>query len=193
MQQLTLFPETQFDWTTDDWQTPTDLAKKIAGLVTDSDRVILEPAAGSGQIAQFLPQGSWCVESNLQRVAQGKLKAPQCRWINDSFLNQIELFPDLIIGNPPFSQKWKFIEWGLEILNPCNDEARILFLLPIDFNCGIASGNYWSKLDCYIHHEYRIQNRVAYLDSNGKPQTGRQIYDAVFDIRSGTSRTITFL
>jgi hypothetical protein len=44
------------EFTSDDWETPDSVAKAIASLVLPSDFDILEPAAGRGQIAKYLPR-----------------------------------------------------------------------------------------------------------------------------------------
>jgi hypothetical protein len=55
-QQTSLFPLPEYepDFMSDCWETPDDIARRIAALVPERDRMILEPAAGNGQIAQYL-------------------------------------------------------------------------------------------------------------------------------------------
>lgn len=205
--QISLFPlqNLETDFTADDWETPDNVASSMAALVKTSDRRVLEPAAGSGQIAQFLPTGSNCCEIKPYRVSLGRQKAPQCHWIQADFFeldlespllgnsNQASQGYDLIITNPPFSRCIEFLELGLKLLNRNNPQARLLYLLPVDFCSSVERGQALRALDCHIHHEYRILNRVAYL-RDGKAYKGRQIYDAVFDIRPGTqSGAISFL
>lgn len=197
-QEISLFPLADFEagFTADDWETPDDVACRMAGLVRPSDLRILEPAAGSGQIAKYLPSGSFCCEIKSNRVALGQKKAPQCHWKQyDFFTLAIELIRlneknearygcDVIITNPPFSKAIEFIEQGLTLLNRDNSNARLLYLLPIDFCSSIKRGMAFKALDCHVYHEYRIMNRIAYI-RGGKSVKGRQIYDAVFDIRPG--------
>jgi hypothetical protein len=198
MKQLSLLPEDDRNWTNDDWQTPEGSAIAMSRLVKQTDLRILEPCAGTGQIAKFLPDKlgglNTCCEINPARFRQGMKNAPGCCWINGDFLEvdvdavlltSCEFIYDLIIGNPPFSKCVEFIERSLSLLDIDNNQSRILFLLPIDWNCGKARAAAWKKLDAHIHHEYRIEGRIAFLDANGIPQPKRQIYDAVFDIRLG--------
>jgi hypothetical protein len=197
MKQLSLLSEDENNWTNDDWQTPEGIAIAMSRLVNKTDLRILEPCAGTGQIAKFLPNNlrglNTCCEINPARFRQGMANVPSCCWMNADFLDNdvvlsfsnYELIYDLIIGNPPFSMCVEFIERSLSLLDPDNDQARILFLLPIDWNCGKARAAAWNKLEAHIHHEYRIEGRVAFLDANGVPQPKRQVYDAVFDIRPG--------
>jgi hypothetical protein len=195
-QQTSLFPLPDYepDFTPDCWETPDHIAQRMASLVLPSDRRIMEPAAGTGQIAQYLPPGSFCCEIKPNRVQRLRLKAPHCQPIQADFLSLERGMPplsefeglhqgfDVIVTNPPFSLAIEFIEQGLRLLNTGNPSARLLYLLPIDFCSSVERGKAFQALECHIHHEYRILNRVAYM-RDGKPQKGRQIYDAVFDIR----------
>jgi len=208
MQQLSLFPEDQDDWNPDDWQTPNEVAGPMSELVKPSDRNILEPCAGTGQIVKYLvnlPNKTiHANERSYSRCKQGRLNTPSpfsALWMNLDFLStdwqvnphRKELLYDLIITNPPFSQCVEFIERSLSLLNPNNPEARLLFLLPLDWNCSLERGRHWQRLNAHIHHEHRIMGRVHYLDASGIPQKKRQIYDAVFDIRPGVGGFISYL
>lgn len=189
MQQLSLFTQVDTDeWNSDLWQTPANVASLMSKLILPSDRYILEPCAGTGQIAKFLPVGSYANELLWSRYKQGMQSSPSCIWSNEDFLNsdvwECDCF-DLIITNPPFSMCVEFIRRSLSLLNPNNPDARLLFLLPLDWNCPIGRATAWSKLDARIHHVYRYKGRVTYLDATGTPQKGRQCSDAVFDIRLG--------
>lgn len=205
--QISLFPlqDIETDFSADDWETPDDIASSMAALIKTSDRRVLEPAAGSGQIAQFLPPGSRACEIKPHRVALGRQKAPHCHWLQADFfslnlespplsdIEQLSQGYDLIITNPPFSQCIQFLKLGLKLLNTNNPDARLLYLLPVDFCSSVERGQAWKALECHIHHEYRILNRVAYI-RDGKAHKGRQIYDAVFDIRPGNQTgAISFL
>lgn len=205
--QISLFPlqNIETDFTADDWETPNDVASSMAALVKTSDLRVFEPAAGFRQIAQFLPPGIFCCEIKPYRVSLGRRKAPNCHWIQSDFLkldlesllfsnpDQANQGYDLIITNPPFSQCIEFLQQGLKLLNRNNPHARLLYLLPVDFCSSVERGQAFQALDCHIYHESRILNRVAYL-RDGKAYEGRQIYDAVFDIRPGNqSGAISFL
>ncbi|HEY9299818.1 MAG TPA: class I SAM-dependent methyltransferase [Phormidium sp.] len=179
------------EWTTDDWQTPSKESKSIANLIRLDELDILEPAAGTGQLIQFIEplpgRTITAVEIKTGRVNRGKERFSEQRdwvhWINKNFITyQFQQKFDLILSNIPFSLKMEFIEKSLTLLRP---EGRLLFLMPIDFNCGVENGNRWQQLDCHIHHVYVIHHRVAYLNAQGVPQKGRQVHDAVFDIRLG--------
>ena len=196
--EISLFPlgDYEADFTSDDWETPDEVAERMAALIQPSDRRILEPAAGTGCLAKFLPPGTFCCEIKHHRVEVGRRKAPHCHWKHYDFfdlalgltlLNELgESWQgcDVIITNPPFSKCIEFIEQGLKLLNRNNPNARLLYLLPINFCCSIKRGKAFQSLDCHIHHEHRIMNRVAYI-RDGRPVKRRQIYDAVFSIKPG--------
>jgi len=158
----------------------------MASLIQFDDHRILEPANGSGRVAKHLPPGSFCCEIKPSRGELGIKYAPHCHWLGGDFMiypfEQLSSKWDLIITNPPFSQCIQFIERGLELLDLENPDARLLYLLPIDFCSSVERGKAFQSLDCHIHHEYRIMNRVAYI-RDGQAVKGRQLYDCVFDIR----------
>ncbi|HIK29899.1 MAG TPA: ParB N-terminal domain-containing protein [Oscillatoriales cyanobacterium M59_W2019_021] len=184
-------PEDSPPWNPDDWETPDNVAEAMSRLILPSDRRILEPSAGTGQIAKFLPcdRDLVCVEQNTSRFSQGKDRSPG-RWVNSrfphgaGFSKEIKSGFDLVIGNPPFSEIIDFLVGSLQFLNLENPDARILFLLPLDWNCSIARGTTWQTIDARIHNVYPWRGRIAYL-KNGEPEFGRQVCDAVFDIRPG--------
>jgi hypothetical protein len=185
----------------------TRLAKAMANLVLLTDREILEPFAGSGQIAKYLPgdRSVECVEIKYSRFLEGKEKAKSATWVNGNFFSGVSKWGcDLIISNPPFSLCVEAVAKSLELLND-SPNSRLLFLMPLDWNCSQGRAKAWESLDAHIHHVYPVADRVDYLkDSipmskqqkfiggvpqfkNGKPvmNSGRQCYDAIFDIRLG--------
>jgi hypothetical protein len=207
--QLALFQEqvTTGDFTNDDYETPDWLSKAMANLVLLTDKQILEPFAGSGQIAKYLPgdRSIECIEIKYSRFLQGKEKAKSATWINGCFFNDVlsGCF-DLIITNPPFSLCIEAVAKSLRLLNN-SPNSRLLFLMPLDWNCSQGRAKDWESLYAHIHHIYPIADRVDYLKEgipmskqqkfingvpqfkNGKPvmNSGRQCYDAIFDIRLG--------
>jgi hypothetical protein len=172
-------------WSDQDWETPPEIARKMAGLVRFTE-TCLEPAAGRGAIAKHLPEGlTDCIELNPQRVLDGSAYHPKAHWINNNFL----LLPprpvyDVVITNPPFSLALEFIEHSLKWLGKGNPNARLLYLLPGDIFASQARCDAFEALDCHIHHRYRIRGRVGYI-REGVVFDQRQVYDCVYDIRPG--------
>jgi hypothetical protein len=217
MNQLALFEEqvTTDDFTKDDYETPGWLSLAMSRLVLPTDRLILEPFAGSGQIAKLLPSDRLieCVEIKYSRFLQGKNNAPFATWVNGDFFNDVSIWGcDLIITNPPFSLCVEAVAKSLRLLND-NPNSRLLFLMPLDWNCSQGKSKAWDALDAHIHHIYPIADRVDYLKEgipmskcqkiingvrqfkNGKAlmNSGRQCYDAVFDIRLGKNHSVSTL
>jgi len=194
MTTLPLFPDSQtteqaFD--VNSWETPDSVAQKMAALVLPSDRRILEPAVGTGQIAKYLPKSRdvfvLCNEIKLDRFQ--RLHSSNFHHFHHSDFLQwnhaaIDFKYHLIITNPPFDLALQFLERSLELLDRSYEHARLLYLLPCDVFQSKARGDYFKRLDCHIHHRYLIQGRVAYL-KNGVPFKQRQLYDSVYDIRPG--------
>jgi hypothetical protein len=215
--QLALFQEqvTTGDFTNDDYETPDWLSKAMANLVLLTDKQILEPFAGSGQIAKYLPGDRLveCLEIKYSRCLEGKEKAKSAAWINGCFFNDVlsGCF-DLIITNPPFSLCVEAVAKSLRLLNN-SPNSRLLFLMPLDWNCSQGRAKVWESLNAHIRHIYPIADRVDYLKEGipmskcqkiiqGVPQfknrkpvmnSGRQCYDAVFDIRLGKQNSASTL
>jgi hypothetical protein len=208
------------EFTNDDYETPDAIAQAIANLVLPTEKYILEPFAGTGQIVKYLPSDRIIdvVEIKRSRYLQLIQLKNHCFTYNGSFFEfQHGGYYDLIITNPPFSLCIESINYSLEFLNPDNPDARLLFLMPLDWNCAQSRAKVWNELDAHIHHVYRIPKRVDYLINgvpcsktpkkldNGKDMinplsrkpimmSGRQCYDAVFDIRLGKENpSTTFL
>ncbi|MBE9038176.1 SAM-dependent DNA methyltransferase [aff. Roholtiella sp. LEGE 12411] len=176
------------DWTNDDWETPDNIALFMSQLVCKSDRRILEPCSGSGQIIKFLPKhiDLWAIEINYARVWEqikvgGLMHQLDRTWdiqhydflgkaCEPDFLKEYKEWVgfDLVITNPPFSKCMEFIGRSLQMLNFTNPDARLLFLMPSDIFQAKSRSRAFSKLNAHIHHIYPIVGRVDYL-INGVP------------------------
>lgn len=169
-------------FTTDDWETPDDIAKALADLVRLDERVV-EIGAGGGQISQYFYGSPICVEPSAKRVARGQEKAPHCNWAEDDFFHwadrQRKGSVDCFIANPPFSIALDLVEAALPLLtNP----GRFLLLLPTEFFQSQSRAAQLQALGLVISNEWRIAGRVHYLKL-GVPQTQRQCYDSIFELR----------
>jgi hypothetical protein len=177
------------EWNPNLWETPTDIAKAIAGLLTHDEGKILEPAVGSGQIAFEL-----CTYANVvsligvevleQRADLAKKRLPSklCKVLNQDFLAMpCKKGFDVVVTNPPFDKGMDFIEHSLGFLSI---SGRLLFLLPIAYFQSQERARQFAGMNAYIHRVYPVVGRIAYL-KNGVPESGRQCEDAIFDIRAG--------
>lgn len=184
--QLELIPRAPSPWeTSDDWETPDRVAKQMAGLIKPSDLLIVEPSAGTGQIARHLPAGALCIENNSCRCSIGAEVVPIHRWMLEDFLDVsrdelgVPHGVDLVIGNPPFSLWTDFLLHSLPLVRP---GGRVVFLGPCDqFHkpTELDRLGRWKDRIKVIPHP--IVGRVAYL-KNGVPVSGRQIYDSIFEV-----------
>jgi hypothetical protein len=180
------------DFTSDDYETPPEIAQKIAGLIKSTDRRILDPCAGRGAMVRYIAADRdgdrvTAIEIKRSRVADGRILAPQAEWICGNFLSlnpKDYVYQDVVITNPPFSCGMDILERSLLWLNPTNPRARLLFLLPGDYFASCERSDRFESLDCHISHRYRIRGRVDYI-KEGDRIKGRQISDCVHEIKLG--------
>jgi hypothetical protein len=215
MEQLKLFNdvESQPEFTNNDYETPSKIAQAITGLILPSDHCILEPCAGTGQIARHFPKDKYvdCFEIKPSRFYQGHdwfvSRRVNTIWYNLDFLGKsCHVKYHVVITNPPFNLMMEFVEKSLSLLDPTYPHARLLFLMPLDWNCTKKRSQQFKELDAHVHHVHQIPERIDYLingvpcsetqkvidgvpvfGKGGKPvmMSGRQCVDAVFDIRPG--------
>jgi len=194
MSQLELIPRTPSQWeTSDDWETPSYVAKQMGELIHPEDLFVIEPSAGTGQIARYLPAGAVCIENNSCRCSIGAETLPQHYWVLRNFLATVKADfeghdwdiysiygePDLIIGNPPFSLWTDFLLHSLALVRT---GGRVIFLGPCDqFHkpTELKRLGQWKDRINVIPHP--IVGRVAYL-KDGVAVHGRQIYDSIFEV-----------
>lgn len=190
-QQLTAFDIEQHHiepWCNDDWETPDAVAMamtEIAASICADTAHILEPAAGTGQIAKYLVKVCdhvHCSEISPSRFRAGIGKVPKAYWENDDFLrkpDEVEEMEsdwfkfDLAVTNPPFSLGMEFLERSLEIAD------KALFLLPTEYFQSQGRARQLHAMGAGIVKEWRIAGRVGYL-KRGQPENNRQCYDSIF-------------
>ena len=197
-----------------DYETPDYVAKAMVELIQPSDQFILEPCAGTGQIASLVRQGLShehhlsCFEINPylfekleSHISPSEFGGLAC----EDFLQTTEskVF-DLVITNPPFDYGMEFIEKGLSVLRDAPN-SRLLYLLPVDYLLTQKRAKQFQEMDAHVSAIYAIPGRVDYL-KDGVPMSqtqqvkngilqfkgsrplmmpGRQCSDAVFEIRNG--------
>jgi len=180
-------------WDPNDWETPDHVARFMGSMILPTDSNVLEPAAGTGQIVRHLP--SWvditALEVNPVRYSKGS-QFLQAGWYCADFLAEDWPLQDVVITNPPFPLGCEFLAKSLQLLDPSYPLARCLFLLPLDYFSSKKRFDSLRSSGAHIHHLHVIRGRIAYL-KDGIPQKGRQIYDAVFDIRLGAERSVSLV
>jgi hypothetical protein len=186
MSQLELIPRPPSQWeTSDDWETPARVAKQIAGLIKPWDFLIVEPSAGTGQIARHLPAGALCIENNSCRCSIGAETVPLHKWMLEDFLAVscedlgVRHGVDLIIGNPPFSLWTDFLLHSLTLVRT---GGRVVFVGPCDqFHKPTELNRLGQWRDRITVIPHPIVGRVAYLKDRVQV-SGRQIYDSIFEV-----------
>lgn len=179
---------TSEDFTTDDWETPPEIARKIAALIKPLD-LVLDPCAGRGAMVRYIKaQRITALEIKPDRVEDGKNLAPNATWRCTDFLKNVPVpMRSVVVTNPPFSLAIEFIERSLLWLDPRDPDARLLFLLPGDYFASQERNDRFEALNCCISHRYRIRGRVGYI-KEGVQMDQRQVYDCVYEIRPGKDR-----
>ncbi len=177
------------EWNSNLWETPDHIARSMANLLIDG-LAILEPCAGTGQIAKAIvalaEDKGWeyeltAIEILKERAA--KLEDNRYFSIDADFLEfdfGSEKF-DVILTNPPFDIGMRILKRSLEVVKA---DGRCLFLLPSVYFQTQERAKEFFDLNCHIHKAHPIIGRVPYL-KEGVAVSGRQCEDAVFDIRLG--------
>lgn len=191
--------DTPTKWNPDNWETPDEVAKYMASLCNE-DECVLEPFAGTGQIAKYF-NCEWIIANELCPIRRKKLWATiefnddeisiYDDSFSDGFLHLYEDEVDVVCTNPPFSRIVEAIACGLKFLNPKSPNARLLYLLPHDWDQAKGRNESFREMDCHIHHIHKIVGRVAYL-KDGLSSPRRQVYDAIFDIRPGNGGCVSY-
>jgi predicted RNA methylase len=185
----------------DFYPTPDNVIEVMMANTDVTNKVILEPSAGKGNIVDFLQRNNAkevlaCeINYDLQQIVASKcqvleadffqLKAEQISHIN------------LVVMNPPFSadekhilHAWEIAPGGCEIIALCNSETlnnqwnrnRAILRELIE-----ANGSSESLYDCFTKAERETGVNVS-LVRLYKPQTGEMEFDGYFDMQEEDER-----
>jgi hypothetical protein len=185
----------------DFYPTPDHVIEVMMANIDITNKVILEPSAGKGNIVDWLQRNNakevLSCENNedLRAILHGK-----CNVLASDFFNlrpeQITHI-DLIVMNPPFSadekhilHAWEIAPGGCEIIALCNSETldnrysrnRAILRELIDLN-----GSHESLYNCFSEAE-RESNVNVSLVRLYKPSTGEMEFDGYFEMQEEEER-----
>ena len=173
-----------------DYETPDKEADLMAKLVLPTDKHILEPFGGRGNlfdaIIKHLMNNQLTIpDLYFNEISSERYHCFFSKYFHDNILRKKIVFScsnfflpnasikkfdyDLIITNPPFDNAIKGIKHSLVLLND-KPESRLLFLLPLPFFSSQKRSKEFKALDCHIAAQYMIPWRIDYL-KDGKPMS----------------------
>lgn len=179
----------------DFYPTPTSVIERMLIGYDISNRVILEPSAGKGNIVDYLQKYGAkeviaCeIEPDLAKILSGK-----CRIIASDFLtlkSEDVSHIDMIVMNPPFSaddkhilHAWEIAPPGCEIISLCNyqtlrnhyTESRKILKETIEMN-----GRFDDFGDCFSTSERKTGVQVGCVHLF-KPGQGEDEFEGYFDL-----------
>lgn len=194
-----------------DYETPDNVAQAMAKMILPTDKGLLEPFAGTGQLidailslplsfhvnpfdAEFsddsvLLQGIEISETRYDKLAKKHPKYKDVFYNIDYFSVKENRFKDenkndLIITNPPFDSAIAGIKKSLELLND-KPESRLLFLLPLPFFSSQGRSKEFNELDCHIAGMTLIQGRIDYLKDGVPMSKCQKEIDGVLQFKNG--------
>lgn len=183
---MALLPGFQEDFlSSNDWETPPNLAKFVASLVEGKN--IIDAGAGNGAITRFLPGNPYAIELNKARCKNGYFNARNAKWINKDYLRVKPRFRvDCIVSNPPFNEQdglelgLEFIKKSLELIDK---DGLIILILPSTFFQTKKARKFIldNNLRFSFSDIFMISGRVGYI-KNGIAHNDRQCYDSVFTL-----------
>lgn len=182
-------------WGVDFYPTPVEVIEKMLGTVQLSDKVILEPSAGSGNIVDFLNRAGAkdvvaCeIDSNLRKILSGK-----CSIIEEDFLDltaEKVSHVDMIVMNPPFSRQekhilhaWDIAPAGCQVISLCNYsmlDNRYTSTRTQISNMVEAFGSSENLGKCFDTAERKTDVNIGCVRLF-KPGTGESEFDGYFDL-----------
>lgn len=184
------------DWNKNDYETPNKEAALMAKLVLPTDRKILEPFAGTGQLVKALlanQSHKFDLITHEKNWLRFKKLIELKKHHDNLFCGHINFFGiesftsnkfDLIITNPPFDYAMQGIKRSLVALND-KPESRLLFLLPLSFFSSQKRSKEFNQLDCHISHQYIIPGRIDYLKDGVSMSKCQKEIDGVPQFKNG--------
>ena len=176
----------------DQYETPEHISSFLADrYLTDFYR-ILEPSAGTGNIARFFDTAKTdCIEIDSDRCLLGQKNTTHATWYNQDFLKlpKQDYYYDLIIGNPPYGDSVaidryrltpiEFIKKAVQLLA---DDGLIVFLLESDYFRSKHRWEYFTSLDnVYMKRKIDIVGRLKFMINGSPSKDTSPRYHSIFE------------
>lgn len=176
----------------DQYETPDYIAEFLADRYLTEFYRILEPSAGTGNIAcWFDTDRTDCIEIDTARYEIGKTKTNNANWFNQNFLTlpPQDYYYDLIIGNPPYGDavsgdRYRLtpIEFIKKATPMLSTDGVIVFLLESDYFRSKHRSEYFDSLgNIYINHKIDIIGRLKFLVNGEKTKDTSPRYHSIFE------------
>ena len=185
----------------DFYPTPDNVIELMMANTDITNKVILEPSAGKGNIVDWLLQNGATavlaceIEDNLRKIISSKCYVLTANFFDVQPENISHI--DMIVMNPPFSadekhilHAWEIAPGGCEIIALCNSETldnrysrnRAVLRELIELN-----GSSESLYDCFTEAERETNVKVS-LVRLFKPAAGEMEFDGYFEMQEEEDR-----
>lgn len=176
----------------DQYETPDHIAKFLADRYLTEFYRILEPSAGTGNIAcWFDTLKTDCIEIDNDRYEIGKTRTMHANWFNQNFLTlpHQDYYYDLIIGNPPYGDavngdRYRLtpIEFIKKSASMLADNGMIVFLLESDYFRSKHRWEYFTSLNnVYMKRKIDIIGRLKFMVNGEKTKDTSSRYHSIFE------------
>ena len=185
----------------DFYPTPDNVIEAMLANTDVTNKVILEPSAGKGNIVDWLQKNGATavlaceIENNLRKIVSSKCDVLEADFFNIRPENISHI--DMIVMNPPFSadekhilHAWETAPGGCEIIALCNSETldnrysrnRAILRELIELH-----GSSESLYDCFTEAERETGVHVSVVRLF-KPATGEMEFDGYFEMQEEEER-----
>lgn len=184
--------QTERTFSPDQYETPMYIGKFLADRYFTEFYRILEPSAGTGNIAQYFDSKKTdCIEIDPTRWEIGKNRTTHAHWFNQNFLTlppQDHCY-DLIVGNPPYGDavngdRYRLtpIEFIKKSISMLADNGMIVFLLESDYFRSKNRWEYFTSLNnVYMKRKIDIIGRLKFMVNGEKTKDTSPRYHSIFE------------
>ncbi len=170
----------------DHYATPMQFSQMIVPHISERVREILEPSAGSGDMAAVFHKAGFNVYQNDIHPT------PNLDRVGDFLDWDCSGEFDAIISNPPFKTGDKFIEHALKMTEP--NRGCVAFLLRVDHDSAKGRRRFYAEHPAF-RKKLVFTSRIAwFVEEDGKPKASPSENHAVYfwDWRHSGPPTIAY-